>query len=164
MSTSPSAVTTKAWTPWTSWAESSSFFLFALAASRKGGGPFLPCRVGGTAPVCRKVPVGAITDRPWILPEQNPSPQGENKAIPLRKIRKTAFFGGRSMIAPTSSKENMVSQQSSAGSVTPPYRTMEKIGAKNRDPVFRVPMGDMLTSLRSGASGASPCRRRNARR
>jgi hypothetical protein len=41
----------------------------------------------------KKVPVGAINERPWIL---------------LRKIRKTAFFGGRSMIAPTSSKENMV--------------------------------------------------------
>jgi hypothetical protein len=46
--------------------------------------------------------VGAITDRPWILLTQNPSPQGENKAIFLWKIRKTAFFGGRSMIAPTS--------------------------------------------------------------
>jgi hypothetical protein len=59
-----------------------------------------------------KVPVGAITDRPWILRKQNPSPQGENKAISLREIRKTAFFGGRSMIAPTFSKENMVSRQS----------------------------------------------------
>ena len=59
-----------------------------------------------------KVPVGAINDRPWILPKQNPSPQGENKDIFLRKIRKTAFFGGRSMIAPTSSKESMVSRQS----------------------------------------------------
>jgi hypothetical protein len=52
-------------------------------------------------PLCvEKVPVGAITDRPWILRKQNPSPQGENKAIFLRKIRKTAFFGGRSLIAP----------------------------------------------------------------
>jgi hypothetical protein len=48
-----------------------------------------------------KVPVGAIIDRPWILPKQNPSPQGENKVIFLRKIRKTEFFGGRSVIAPT---------------------------------------------------------------
>jgi hypothetical protein len=52
-------------------------------------------------PVCQKVPVGAIIDRPWILPKQNPSPQGENKVISLREIRKTEFFGGRSMIAPT---------------------------------------------------------------
>jgi hypothetical protein len=52
----------------------------------------------------KKVPVGAINDRPRILPKQNPSPQGENKVISLRKIRKTAFFGGRSMIAPTFSE------------------------------------------------------------
>jgi hypothetical protein len=54
----------------------------------------------------KKVPVGAIIDRPWILPKQNPSPQGENKVISLRKIRKTAFFGGRSVIAPTFSWES----------------------------------------------------------
>jgi hypothetical protein len=33
--------------------------------------------------------------RPQILPVQNLSPQGENWFIPLREIRKTAFFGGR---------------------------------------------------------------------
>ena len=49
----------------------------------------------------KKVVVGAIIDRPQILPKQNLSPQGENTLIFLRKIRKTAFFGGRSMIAPT---------------------------------------------------------------
>jgi hypothetical protein len=69
------------------------------------------CRKGRLQRV-KKVPVGAITDRPWILLTQNPSPQGENKAISLREIRKTAFFSGRSMIAPTLSKENMVSRQS----------------------------------------------------
>ena len=37
---------------------------------------------------------GAVT-RPQILPMQNLSPQGENWFIPLREIRKTAFFGGR---------------------------------------------------------------------
>ena len=37
---------------------------------------------------------GAVT-RPKILPVQNLSPQGENRFIPLREIRKTAFFGGR---------------------------------------------------------------------
>jgi putative intracellular protease/amidase len=63
------------------------------------------------AQYAEKEPVGAISDRPWILLPQNPSPQGENKVIFLRKIRKTAFFGGRSMIAPTFSEENMVSQQ-----------------------------------------------------
>ena len=57
-------------------------------------------RKGGSYCV-EKVTVGAIIDRPWILLKQNPSPQGENKAISLREIRKTAFFGGRSMIAPT---------------------------------------------------------------
>jgi hypothetical protein len=49
----------------------------------------------------KKVVVGAIIDRPQILPKQNLSPQGENMLIFLRKIRKTAFFGGRSSIAPT---------------------------------------------------------------
>jgi hypothetical protein len=49
----------------------------------------------------KKLIVGAIIDRPQILPKQNLSPQGENTLIFLRKIRKTAFFGGRSMIAPT---------------------------------------------------------------
>ena len=51
--------------------------------------------------VPKKVVVGAINDRPQILPKQNLTPQGENMLISLRKIRKTAFFGGRSMIAPT---------------------------------------------------------------
>ena len=41
-------------------------------------------------------------DRPQILPKQNLSPQGENLVISLREIRKTLFFGGRSLIAPTS--------------------------------------------------------------
>ena len=66
----------------------------------------------GGSSVRRKSSVGAIIDRPWILLKQNPSPQGENRLIFLRKIRKTMFFGGRSMIAPTSSKENRVSRQS----------------------------------------------------
>jgi hypothetical protein len=48
-----------------------------------------------------KVVVGAIIDRPQILLKQNLSPQGENRVIFLRKIRKTFFFGGQSMIAPT---------------------------------------------------------------
>ena len=48
-----------------------------------------------------KVPVGATLGRPWILPKQNPSPQGENTVIFLRKIRKTTFFGGRARLAPT---------------------------------------------------------------
>ena len=48
-----------------------------------------------------KVVVGAIIDRPQILLKQNLSPQGENRVMFLRKIRKTLFFGGRSMIAPT---------------------------------------------------------------
>jgi hypothetical protein len=73
------------------------------------------------SPQCiKKAPVGAIIDRPWILPKQNPSPQGENKDIFLRKIRKTAFFGGRSMIAPTSAKESMVSQQSEGTALPSP--------------------------------------------
>jgi hypothetical protein len=49
----------------------------------------------------KKVPVGAIIDRPWILLSQNPSPQGEYRLIFLRKIRKTMFFGGRPRVAPT---------------------------------------------------------------
>ena len=53
----------------------------------------------------KKLIVGAIIDRPQILPKQNLSPQGENTLIFLRKIRKTAFFGGRSMIAPTEFSE-----------------------------------------------------------
>ena len=32
---------------------------------------------------------------------QNLSPQGENRAISLQIIRKTLFFGGRAMLAPT---------------------------------------------------------------
>ena len=66
---------------------------------------------GSVTPPYKKAPVGATLGRPWILLWQNPSPQGENTVILLRKIRKTTFFGGRSMIAPTSSK-NMVSRQS----------------------------------------------------
>ena len=49
----------------------------------------------------KKAPVGATLGRPWILPKQNPSPQGENAVIFLRKIRKTTFFGGRARLAPT---------------------------------------------------------------
>ncbi|MBR5292978.1 MAG: hypothetical protein IKU32_08735 [Clostridia bacterium] len=49
----------------------------------------------------KKVPVGATLGRPWILPKQNPSPQGENTVIFLREIRKTTFFGGRARLAPT---------------------------------------------------------------
>ena len=41
--------------------------------------------------------------------------KAKNAVIFLWKIRKTEFFGGRSMIAPTSSKENRVSRQSAAG-------------------------------------------------
>ena len=41
--------------------------------------------------ICRG---GALT-RPWILPKQNPSPQGENSIIFLRKIRNSPNFGGR---------------------------------------------------------------------
>ena len=48
-----------------------------------------------------KCSVGAIMDRPQILPKQNLSPQGENFVISSREIRKTTFFGGRSLIAPT---------------------------------------------------------------
>ena len=59
--------------------------------------PFHPER----AQRAEKVVVGAIIDRPQILLKQNLSPQGENCVIFLRKIRKTLFFGGRSMIAPT---------------------------------------------------------------
>ena len=66
----------------------------------------------------KKVPVGAITDRPWILPKQNPSPQGEKTVICLQEIRKSKIFGGRAMLAPTSAKGNMVSRQSE----TPTYR------------------------------------------
>ena len=57
--------------------------------------------VPGCFSLSKKVIVGAIIDRPQILPKQNLLPQGENMLIFLRKIRKTAFFGGRSMIAPT---------------------------------------------------------------
>ena len=38
---------------------------------------------------------------PADFAKQNLSPQGENTIISLRKIRKTAFFGGRPMVAPT---------------------------------------------------------------
>ena len=41
-----------------------------------------------------KVSVGAIIDRPWILPKQNPSPQGENKVIPFGKPEKLRFSAG----------------------------------------------------------------------
>ena len=59
----------------------------------------------GISSLSKKLIVGAIIDRPQILPKQNLSPQGENTLIFLRKIRKTAFFGGRSMIAPTEFSE-----------------------------------------------------------
>ena len=49
----------------------------------------------------KKLLVGATLGCPWILPKQNPSPQGENTVIFLRKIRKTTFFGGRARLAPT---------------------------------------------------------------
>ena len=49
----------------------------------------------------KKAPVGATLGRPWILPMQNPSPQGENTVIFLRTIRKTTFFGGRARLAQT---------------------------------------------------------------
>ena len=38
---------------------------------------------------------------PADFAKQNLSPQGENPVMSLRKIRKTLFFGGRSLIAPT---------------------------------------------------------------
>ena len=47
--------------------------------------------------------------RPRIL-EQNPSPQGENAVIVLRKIRKTAFFGGRVMTLPYGVLPNVLRQ------------------------------------------------------
>ena len=40
------------------------------------------------------VSVGAIIDRPWILPKQNPSPQGENKVTPFGKPEKLRFSAG----------------------------------------------------------------------
>jgi hypothetical protein len=52
----------------------------------------------------KKAGVGASLARPWILPGQNPSPQGENTVIFLRKTRKTSFFGGRPRVAPTLEK------------------------------------------------------------
>ncbi|MBQ7230880.1 MAG: hypothetical protein IJX04_08300, partial [Oscillospiraceae bacterium] len=45
--------------------------------------------------------VGAIMDRPQILPKQNLFAPGENCFISLREIRNSMNFGGRSMIAPT---------------------------------------------------------------
>ena len=47
--------------------------------------------------------------RPRIL-EQNPSPQGENSVIVLRKIRKTSFFGGRVMTLPYGVLPNVLRQ------------------------------------------------------
>ena len=52
--------------------------------------------------------VGATIGRPLILLKQNQSPQGERQVIFLRKIRKTTFFGGRAMLAPTRGQENKV--------------------------------------------------------
>jgi hypothetical protein len=45
--------------------------------------------------------VGAINDRPQILHSKICRRKAKNMVIFLRKIRKTLFFGGRSMIAPT---------------------------------------------------------------
>ena len=87
------------------------------------------------ASACLKSSVGAIIDRPWILLKQNPSPQGENRLIFLRKIRKTLFFGGRSMIAPTSPKENRVSRQSTGLSH---YRSFESAHNKRKKPNLSV--------------------------
>jgi hypothetical protein len=53
------------------------------------------------SPLPEKVVVGAIIDRPRILLKQNLSPQGENRVIFHREIRRTSFFGGRAMLAPT---------------------------------------------------------------
>jgi len=38
--------------------------------------------------------VGAITDRPRILPKQNPSPQGEKLIFPCGKSEKLRFSAG----------------------------------------------------------------------
>jgi len=39
--------------------------------------------------------VGALIDRPRILPKQNPSPQGENPVIcPSKKSEKHSFSAG----------------------------------------------------------------------
>jgi hypothetical protein len=42
---------------------------------------------------CKKVPVGAITDRPWIFKE-NPSPQGEKRLFSFGKSEKLRFSAG----------------------------------------------------------------------
>jgi hypothetical protein len=62
---------------------------------------------GADGPALSISPVGAITDRPWILHTQNPSPQGESQVIFFRKIRKTLFFDGRAMLAPTFTAKKM---------------------------------------------------------
>ena len=71
--------------------------------SKTGDGVAVPGRS-----LSEKCSVGAIIDRPQILLKQNLSPQGENLVISLREIRKTTFFGGRSVIAPTGVCENEV--------------------------------------------------------
>jgi hypothetical protein len=76
----------------------------------------LPRRGGGGG---EKVSVGAITDRPWILQSKIHRRKAKTKDILLREIRKTLFFGGRSVIAPTSSKDNMVSRQPASYRVCP---------------------------------------------
>jgi hypothetical protein len=38
--------------------------------------------------------VGAITDRPWILLKQNPSPQGEKLGFPSGESEKQSFSAG----------------------------------------------------------------------
>ena len=40
--------------------------------------------------------VGAIIDRPWILPMQNPSPQGETRLFTFQESEKLRFSAGDS--------------------------------------------------------------------
>ena len=45
-------------------------------------------------PVAKKCSVGAIMDRPQILPKQNLSPQGEILVFPFGKSEKLRFSAG----------------------------------------------------------------------
>ena len=83
--------------------KTSGFFFCYSLLFLSSGKPLAVGQVTDSSPTLstKNAPVGATLGRPWILPKQNPTPQGENTVIFLRKIRKTTFFGGRARLAPT---------------------------------------------------------------
>ena len=161
MSTFPSAKTTRAWTPWTSSADTSSFSSLLLPLPERGAalfystgiGKFLPPLFIGAPQGGLSCPFGAIHLQVarWI--RAKPGAAGSEGSCP-HCCAMWAFLLFALQIA----------------GLPPALRATPLINAggkifthkqKNRDPKSG-PDGDVLTC--AGASGANPCRRRSARR